>query len=108
MDQMDQLNHVLDAGEAALNRIRRVSAAAAYLRCEADCIAAEKIARMLCVCADALPDQGDPAHLCRENYRRLFESLGDAETLAKAEIDATDVHLGALAFEAAARLIEGE
>lgn len=85
---------------------RRMFAAQAELLTTADTIGHVKLANMLKVCAEALPTHPDPIVLCVNNHGRLWFAIEKAADVPDGPT-ATEIHIAALAFDAAANLLRG-
>lgn len=87
---------------------RRSLKAQEHLRTTAAKFEHEKLAAMLRICADGI-EVGNPdaVQMCQRNSDRLWMALDRLEDLTNAPT-ATEIHIAALAFDRAARILKGE
>lgn len=85
---------------------RRAAAAQEHLRAAAEGLEHQQLANMLRVCADGLRANPDGVGLCDRNHDRLWYAMEHPERWENAP-SAPELHIAAMAFWRAARLLRG-
>lgn len=90
---------------------RRMRDAQHILLTESATLGHDKLANMLRVCAEALPQHPEPIALCSNNAGRLWAAMLAADqpdaVIAPGRPNAAEIHLASLAFDRAADALRG-